>query len=870
MERQFPILSSSDKKELSSLIKFSKFLIFKDEKEAEASETLETSKRAYDLISAYLGLTPYESNDPNTLSTRNKIMANYKEKNIYYHNFLVKLGYYNKETDSYYDQNIAVAKIIEARTARDNEIIFYKEGIIPIEYQKSYVGFYRESLLYYRTVLHNEGFSQYKKYWNYVNFIVVFMTMIKMITAKIDLVFDIDSFSERTVRNMFASYGLEFFTEIPMKYRKRLLKNLNAIIENKGTSKAILNIVEIFGFESIHIFKYYLIKDFERDEIGEIIGLKDSTILLKPKLKFVKVEHDETNIEKSFFDNRGRYENFDTFIEGDPYWQASEEEIATYDFNYINTKYLSVEVALDLRKISLQHAYFYNWIKNFKQKVDDQYTGGLKLCVYSYNISSEPLHIFDLLIAMNFLALKILDCPDNIIKDFGSVDFLLNNFNPEDYQKWDLTKSFEENMHDRHTHFVPSRMPGDNVNWSISKDTLGKNSTAETVVLSYKENYNYMEKFRKILTEESSYPNYRYMRNLYESKVISEINVSMFDGFSTYADYIKASNPELYTYLTSEGDYAAKLFEIISIVEGFVDSSGVLGVPLNLIEDSKVMEYLRNFIKKVINIFKAYTTQLRDFVTYFVWRDPLDDTARLREDNIFTGIIPFLECIANEKGKLEEELIIKGHFTKEDEERLEEFVEYFVRFNVEEQQIVFVDFIPAILSRMSLIDENVRGKKYLYLDETLKFLENFRASDSAAVKEDPRRITILPARNGVELQDTFRYPIQFRMSIIEESERKLKYLYLEDAIRLFNYLKDVDVLKFRDSFKKSLIIAINSDITFKESLNSLLSTGHIYIDKVGNKNYLDLSSRETKLKYFSSTVGIILRDVFTKKILTEE
>ena len=45
-----------------------------------------------------------------------------------------------------------------------------------------------------------------------------------------------------------------------MKYQKRLIRNLNKLIKYKGTSKNIINITQIFGFDNIDIYKYYINK----------------------------------------------------------------------------------------------------------------------------------------------------------------------------------------------------------------------------------------------------------------------------------------------------------------------------------------------------------------------------------------------------------------------------------------------------------------------------------------------------------------------------------------------------------------------------------------------------------------------------------
>ena len=78
-----------------------------------------------------------------------------------------------------------------------------------------------------------------------------------------------DVFDLRTIQYIFDSCGVEFFPDIPLKYQKRLVKNLNRLIKYKSCDKNLIDISKLFGFDNIQLFKYWLMKVPLFDENGE-------------------------------------------------------------------------------------------------------------------------------------------------------------------------------------------------------------------------------------------------------------------------------------------------------------------------------------------------------------------------------------------------------------------------------------------------------------------------------------------------------------------------------------------------------------------------------------------------------------------------
>lgn len=70
-----------------------------------------------------------------------------------------------------------------------------------------------------------------------------------------------DIFDIRTIKYLFESNGVKFFEDIPIKYQLNLVRNLNRLVKHKSTDRNLIDICGLFGFKSIQLFKFYILKD---------------------------------------------------------------------------------------------------------------------------------------------------------------------------------------------------------------------------------------------------------------------------------------------------------------------------------------------------------------------------------------------------------------------------------------------------------------------------------------------------------------------------------------------------------------------------------------------------------------------------------
>ena len=116
----------------------------------------------------------------------------------------------------------------------------------------------------------------------YNKFIIIFIlvnTIMDLLTGIPDLIINRDVFDARCIKYLFESYGVPYYSEIPIKYQQAMLKNLNTLLKYKSSTKNMVDICSLFGFSDVRVFGYYLMKDRAVDNYtGEYVLDEDNDI----------------------------------------------------------------------------------------------------------------------------------------------------------------------------------------------------------------------------------------------------------------------------------------------------------------------------------------------------------------------------------------------------------------------------------------------------------------------------------------------------------------------------------------------------------------------------------------------------------------
>lgn len=130
--------------------------------------------------------------------------------------------------------------------------------------------------------IYSEAYKFDSSYYEaFVTIFIIIQTMTDMLAELQDHIIRLDVFDERCIKAIFESHGIPYYSEIPLVYQVRMMKNINTLLKYKSTSKCMFEICSLFGFENIKIFKYYLLRDrlTDPDTDEYVFNYKSRTVL---------------------------------------------------------------------------------------------------------------------------------------------------------------------------------------------------------------------------------------------------------------------------------------------------------------------------------------------------------------------------------------------------------------------------------------------------------------------------------------------------------------------------------------------------------------------------------------------------------------
>ena len=132
----------------------------------------------------------------------------------------------------------------------------------------------------------------------YDKFIIIFIivnTIMDMLSNITEMIIDREVFDSRCIKWLFESFGVPYYSEIPIKYLRAMLKNLNTLLKYKSSTKNMIDICNLFGFSDVRVFGYYLFRERSKDpNSGKYIFPENATIDYDINLLWVKDINGET------------------------------------------------------------------------------------------------------------------------------------------------------------------------------------------------------------------------------------------------------------------------------------------------------------------------------------------------------------------------------------------------------------------------------------------------------------------------------------------------------------------------------------------------------------------------------------------------
>lgn len=476
--------------------------------------------------------------------------------------------------------------------------------------------------VYILKTVYSEAYHYQSDYYDrFMMLLIILETFQDMIVYSPHYIIDRELFDLRTIQYLFEAAGVDFFDEIPLKYQKRLIKNLNRLIKFKSSDKCMVDIVSLFGFENMQLFEYYLLKtpvvnedgSYRHDTIEDPkTGKEIPDLESNYQLQFVKVPID--GVVSEYIDSPLNRVSYEDITSSDIYWNGIytkeyvKQQILEREFSIRDSKYMSIETLYSLTEMQFQMVYFINMLLYSDIDMND-------LLVEVPEISiAERFPLVDLLITLYSLMYLYNGTKDNII------------YNP--VQAMDIYGfNFETDLSELYTYVVNSGYTPEEVGLDIFKNPKSVGiHTWEKLFETYNDNISVYKFLVKQMNNANNKEEYDLYKKVFNGLFVTKLNFDYFREYSvggkapaTYSKFLSNKGSLLYKTINEcksiekEADRQAEVSRIINfIVEDiycYMDRSEFAYIFQSIPTVST--DYIRQYLFLILNFFKSYKV---DFV----------------------------------------------------------------------------------------------------------------------------------------------------------------------------------------------------------------------------------------------------------------
>lgn len=511
----------------------------------------------------------------------------------------------------------------------------------------------RNRVFFLKTV-YSEAYKFNSDYYdNFIIIMILLQSFADMISLAPEYIIRRELFDLRTIQYVFESQGCEFYPEIPLKYQKRLVRNLNRLIKYKSCDKNLVDIASLFGFDDIKLFKYYILRipimnedgTYRHDTIEDPkTGADIPDYENNYELKFLRVPIDEIADEN--IRHHSNFKDYDTITSQDQYWDGPytheeiKKSILEKEFNICMTKYISVDSVYSLTELSFQLVYFINMVL-YNGKIDNS-----KVELQIPEISSTASFPFiDTLICLYSLMYLYNGFHDDIIYDpIQAMAIKGFNFETDMAALATYTKEQGFNLDELKLSDDP------NVKTKITDFQIPKNGifTWNQLIEVYLKNKEIYGLLINQINNADNKKMYDIYYTIYQSLMITNLNFDYFrklDGTvpTGYGDYLEMKGSLLFNVIQDcrdtpkESDRQIKITNYINhIVENifiYLDKEEFQYIFQNIPTVS--LDFIRTYMFKVLNFFKSYKVDILNTNTIYKFDDKLENKIKMIDEILF-------------------------------------------------------------------------------------------------------------------------------------------------------------------------------------------------------------------------------------------
>lgn len=534
--------------------------------------------------------------------------------------------------------------LVRAREAKNFEIIF-TDIILDNVFLRSFFETYDFCREYFMAVIYNKSLaSRYELYDNFIAMNIMIMTIQRMVVDTIKTAIDRDFYDLPNLKKFFDCYGVPFFEDLPLDYQRSIVKNMNLLIRKKSTDECLYDVTRVLMLDRVSIYKYYLVRErlmdknnepvtkykTEYDEFGNEIQVLDYEAMYD--FYFQSTDIYEPNVILAIENKANRY-HYNEVTDPDVHWWEDDDllkEKYERTYNYIETKYIGINLMQRLSDLLYETCYFINMLVDNKDTTtpletrilmtDAMKTGTDYLYINLDRITTIPVSIFDSIVIMTALVCKKNSLKGTIITQHAGKILSILGFNFEANFKL-IRESIE-----KYKNIFKDK--------SILKylDLLDIKHVDDIEVL-YNNFLNFAEFCKERVINTTDIEEYRAYKKLYKVFTVREEvgNAFMLSNgkpATTYMEYLHDKLPDVAKFI--DGLHKDKLGVYIDHIIGRLNElvpdieylSSINGTNNNIM----------NALVALINFFKSYTVDLRNLNVIYYLDDKFFNKIRMVDD----------------------------------------------------------------------------------------------------------------------------------------------------------------------------------------------------------------------------------------------
>lgn len=446
-------------------------------------------------------------------------------------------------------------------------------------------------------IYYSDAFKKNNPYYdNFLAMCILFMTIQMMHYKFLDADITRDFYDLESIRYIYDSYGVPFYSSIPLEYHKKIVKNINILLSYKGSTRVFFELFDVFNYGLMDVYEYYLLKT-HRFENGKPIFVKNSNgeydLRAMYDIKFGKVRlYDNPPLELSDPSNHIEYT---VMTSPDIYWVSDDDlldKLYSEEYNYMETKYVGVQTLFNMMKIMYESTYY------FKILFDNRYA--LEKSSVYFNAISANVNIFTLAVYVSALICKKYGYMGNIATQLSEISKIMGfNFKANLAV---LKEDARKNKYLKDDSILLKLLSTMNINSLASINNAFSNITSlrEHLISKMADSHNKDEYFAY----------YELYNTLMYSELIHDVyKKSNGEIAESFSDLLSDIEPNLYIRMNQDGfDVSSEITAVLSIMKKSCESLQYLEMT-----DSFNIGVVVEYLFKILDFFKSSKSDLTGY-----------------------------------------------------------------------------------------------------------------------------------------------------------------------------------------------------------------------------------------------------------------